>query len=221
MPETEFAPDINHEVAEPRSVDDARDAIADTRERISATLDAIEARIDDTRAEIRRRADVLRPVRERIVADPWKALAIGAGAGLLLGLVTGGGDEKEKSRPSGRGRGRGHHRSRSEARAQRARDERLLRAMEGRRHREPDRGVLDDQEEEIRELPGRVAQYAREKEEEVREIPARVADYARDKVSSAERFASTRERIVDHLLTALAGAVTDGLSKRFHRSATD
>ncbi len=91
MANTDFAPDARTEY-EPRNVDDARDAIADTRDRISATLDEIEHRIDDTKQEIQRRADVFRPARERIRANPWGAVALGAGAGFVLGLVTGGDD---------------------------------------------------------------------------------------------------------------------------------
>src|SRR5512143_3716459 len=98
MPDTDFAPEIHPAPREPRNVNDARDAISDTRERIATTLDAIEARIQDTKAEIRRRADVLRPVRERIVADPWRALAIGAGAGLVLGLMTAGRQQSGRAR---------------------------------------------------------------------------------------------------------------------------
>ncbi len=88
MPDTEFAPEYQSDF-QPRSIGDARDAIADTRERIASTLDQIEHRIDDTKDEIRRRADVLRPARERIRANPWGAVAAGAGAGFVLGLLTG------------------------------------------------------------------------------------------------------------------------------------
>ncbi len=88
MATPDFAPDARTEY-EPRSVEAARDAIADTRDRLSATLDQIEHRIDDTKQEIQRRADVLRQARERIRAHPWGAVALGAGAGFVLGLVTG------------------------------------------------------------------------------------------------------------------------------------
>ncbi len=86
MPDTDFAPD--RAVYEPQNLDDARDAIADTRDRISATLDAIEARIDETKQDIRRRVDVLRPVRERVQANPWGALGVSIGAGFAIGLLT-------------------------------------------------------------------------------------------------------------------------------------
>ena len=105
MPDTEFAHDALEVRAQPRSVVDAREAIAQTRERISATLDAIELRIDETRQNIRRKADVLRPVRQRISAAPWTALGIAAGAGLALGLLTGG-DSDEDGRAPERARAR-------------------------------------------------------------------------------------------------------------------
>jgi len=111
MPDTEFAPDALDVTAQPRSVEDAREAIAQTRERISATLDAIELRIDQTRQDIRRKADVLRPVRERIGAAPWTALGIAAGAGLALGLLTGGDSraDDEHARERARARRRARH----------------------------------------------------------------------------------------------------------------
>ncbi|HEX9108003.1 MAG TPA: hypothetical protein VF832_12260 [Longimicrobiales bacterium] len=210
MPDTEFAPEIHAERWEPRTVGDARDAISDTRERISATLDAIEARIDDTKAEIRRRADVLRPVRERIVADPWRALAIGAGAGLALGLLTGGSDEPKPRRSRGR-------RARAAARK---------RAREYRAEHEPQRRVarqIDHWEDELREIPENV----RELPDKIRQIPEKVSDVAQDVRDYTEerlapsQHASMGERFVDHLLHALADAVTDGLSQRFRRAATD
>ena len=214
MPDTDFAPEIHRLPVEPRSVGDAREAIVNTRERISATLDAIEARIEDTKAEIRRRADVLRPVRERIVADPWRALAIGAGAGLVLGLMTGGDDEADRQRRRRRRRQRpAQHR----AEANRSTGEWR---SEEERNGYPQGGWRD----ELRELPEKV----REIPEKVREIPETVSDvahevrdYAEDRLARTRENVSTRERFVEHLLHALIGAVSDGLSQRFRRAATD
>ncbi len=174
MADNDFAPEL---ALEPRSVGDAREAIEQTRERISATLDEIETRIDETRQEIRRRADVLRPVRERISAAPWRALAIGASAGLVLGLLTGsGGDADEEDE--------------AERRARRARHERKAHPRGSGREHETTYGSA------------RMHVHGR-----------RYGSHARAGAREQGR-ASVQERIVNHLLDALAGAVSDGISSR-------
>ncbi len=181
MADNDFAPDL---AVEPRSVDDAREAIEQTRERISATLDQIETRIDETKQDIRRRADVLRPVRERIAASPWSALAIGAGVGLALGLLTGGSDEEEER--DGRRRSRAHHHPEAGGRAH---------------HREGEREPASGHEHETAYGRSRVHVHGGE------------GSRARAGVGGRER-ASMPERIVDHLFDAIAGAVSDGISTR-------
>lgn len=174
MPDTEFAPDLNAGERQPTSVSDARDQIFDTRERISETLDQIETRIVDTKQELRRKADVLRPVRERIRMDPWKALAIAAGAGLVLGLLVGARDDEEEPR----------HR----------RPHRSLALAAGRtvgREAEEWRDDFDDE-------------FQRERDEDLAE----------------QHRAPVRERVFDHLLHSLTGAVADGISTRVKRAAT-
>jgi ElaB/YqjD/DUF883 family membrane-anchored ribosome-binding protein len=89
----------------PRTVDEARDAVERSRERISSTLDALEDRIVEKKHELKDRANVLRPVRERIVERPFTAVAVAAGVGALLGSL-GGGDDDGDTVPGRSGRSR-------------------------------------------------------------------------------------------------------------------
>ncbi len=188
MPQNEFAPEL---AVEPRSVDDAREAIEQTRERISATLDEIETRIDATKQELRRRADVLRPVRERIGASPWTALAIGAGAGLALGLLTGGSDDDSQAEKRGPRRKRGQRPERADW------QDRHGRNSAGTHEHETDYGT------------SRLHVHG--------DGPS-----GRAWVEAPGRGrGSMPERIVDHLLDAVAGAVSDGISSRIRKTLLD
>lgn len=112
----------------PRTVDEARDAVERSRQRISSTLDTLEDRIVEKKHELKDRADVLRPVRERIAARPFPAVAVAVGLGLLLGRLGGGSDSAElRHTRSGRLRGEAlSPRDRSELRQwRRARRDRL------------------------------------------------------------------------------------------------
>ena len=188
MSDIEFAPEL---ALQPRSVDDAREAIVQTRERISATLDAIETRIDETKQQIRSRADVLRPVREQIGAAPWRALAIGAGAGLVLGLLTGGSDPDDQAEPPTR----------------RARRHRL----EGRAHvhgpSHHDSPAHRSEHDHARERHRVRAEHRARSEHGVR------ADERGPR--------SLRERVVDHMLDSMTGAIADGISSRIRRTLLD
>ncbi len=76
------------DVAQPRSVDEARRDLDVTRERISQDLDVIEARLRGAADDIRERLDLLEPARARIRADVWTALAVAFGAGLAYAVLT-------------------------------------------------------------------------------------------------------------------------------------
>jgi ElaB/YqjD/DUF883 family membrane-anchored ribosome-binding protein len=71
----------------PRTVDEARDAVERSRQRISSTLDTLEDRIVEKKHELQDRADVLRPVRERIAQRPFMVVAVAVGVGALLGSL--------------------------------------------------------------------------------------------------------------------------------------
>jgi ElaB/YqjD/DUF883 family membrane-anchored ribosome-binding protein len=82
----------------PRTVDEARDAVEQSRQRISSTLDQLEGRIVEKKHELQDRADVLRPVRDRIAERPFTAVMVGVGVGALLGSLGGGSDREERPR---------------------------------------------------------------------------------------------------------------------------
>jgi ElaB/YqjD/DUF883 family membrane-anchored ribosome-binding protein len=133
----------------PRTVDEARDAVEQSRQRISSTLDQLEGRIVDKKHELQEKADVLRPLRERVIEHPFTAVAAGVGVGVLLGVLGGGGDDEAEARVGREGGGRPRVRSgrmsgedRAELRQwRRARRQRLHSVREdrparpGRRHR--------------------------------------------------------------------------------------
>lgn len=137
----------------PRTVDEARDAVERSRQRISSTLDTLEDRIVEKKHELQDRADVLRPVRERIAHRPFVFVAAAIGVGALLGSL-GHGSASRRDAPRGRrGRGGGTggdilaDRDRAELRRwRRARRERL-RARTGENGRHASR---DDHEEGTR-----------------------------------------------------------------------
>jgi ElaB/YqjD/DUF883 family membrane-anchored ribosome-binding protein len=91
----------------PRTVDEARDAVEQSRQRISSTLDQLEGRIVEKKHELQDRADVLRPVRDRIVERPFTAVVVGVGVGALLGSLGGGSDTDERPRRGARRSARG------------------------------------------------------------------------------------------------------------------
>jgi ElaB/YqjD/DUF883 family membrane-anchored ribosome-binding protein len=70
--------------AEPRTVDEARRAVAESRERMSDTLDAIEGRLVAKKQQLSDRMDVMRPVKQRVRARPWPAIAVAFGIGVLV-----------------------------------------------------------------------------------------------------------------------------------------
>jgi ElaB/YqjD/DUF883 family membrane-anchored ribosome-binding protein len=91
----------------PRTVDEARDAVEQSRQRISSTLDQLEGRIVEKKHELQDRADVLRPVRDRIAERPFTAVVVGVGVGALLGSLGGGSDTDERPRRGTRRGARG------------------------------------------------------------------------------------------------------------------
>lgn len=209
MPDTEFAPDLNEVERQPTTVDDARDQIYETRERISATLDQIESRIVDTKQELRRKADVLRPARERIRLEPWKALAIAAGVGLALGLLTGG---HEKRSPKGRRTMASRHRRSRGA---------IASGPTGRgiQHKAEEwRDELEDDLHDSRDAIASAGRKLKSKAEDWRdEIEDEVHD--QDVKRPARRGPEFRERVAHHLLRSLAGAISDGVSSRLRHAA--
>jgi ElaB/YqjD/DUF883 family membrane-anchored ribosome-binding protein len=73
---------------EPRSTDEARQAIEATRGRISATLDDLETRLEAKKEAIRDRFDLATPARQRIRQRPWVVVGGALAVGLLLGLAS-------------------------------------------------------------------------------------------------------------------------------------
>jgi ElaB/YqjD/DUF883 family membrane-anchored ribosome-binding protein len=88
------------EGSQPQTVDEARDAVVRSRQRISSTLDQLEDRIVEKKHELQEKADVLGPVRERVVARPFTAVAVAVGVGALLGSLGGGHDDSGRSSSS-------------------------------------------------------------------------------------------------------------------------
>lgn len=70
-----------------RTVDEARREIDQTRERLTATLDRLGEHIELKKDELRERADVLKPVRQRVRMDPLPMLGLAFGVGVLAGVL--------------------------------------------------------------------------------------------------------------------------------------
>jgi ElaB/YqjD/DUF883 family membrane-anchored ribosome-binding protein len=85
--------DGSDDIAEPRSTDEARQAILETRGRISETLDDIEDALSAKKARFKERVNVLRPVTDRVRGSPWPAVGIAFAAGVVLSRL--GGDDEE------------------------------------------------------------------------------------------------------------------------------
>jgi hypothetical protein len=86
--------------AEPRTVEEARRAVQASRARMSDTLDEIEQRLVSKKQQIENRMDVLRPIKKRVRARPWPALAVAFGVGVLLWKMRA--DEEEEIEEPGR-----------------------------------------------------------------------------------------------------------------------
>ena len=69
---------------EPRTVEEARRAVAESRERLSDTLGNIEDSLTAKKQELEAKVDVLRPVKKRVRSRPFAALAVAVGVGFLL-----------------------------------------------------------------------------------------------------------------------------------------
>jgi ElaB/YqjD/DUF883 family membrane-anchored ribosome-binding protein len=189
----------------PQTVDEAREAVERSRERISSTLDALEGRIVDKKHELQDKADVLRPVRERVVARPFTAVAVGLGVGALLGSLGGGDDEADVQRSrSGRERGRLiEDDDRRELREwRRARRERLRAvARQGGSEDRPGRSGRPDRDEADSRFDGLKHQLMGAVTTAITAaVTSRMREFARDNISSLTgggRHDSRNERIPD------------------------
>ncbi|HUH12423.1 MAG TPA: hypothetical protein VMK65_04915, partial [Longimicrobiales bacterium] len=74
---------------EPRTREEAREAISRSRDRISTTLDAIEVRLREKKAELRAKTDIPARLRDLVRGRETVALAAALGAGLLAALLLG------------------------------------------------------------------------------------------------------------------------------------
>jgi ElaB/YqjD/DUF883 family membrane-anchored ribosome-binding protein len=70
---------------EPRSSEEAEDAIARTRGRISHTLDLLERRLIARKESVKARANLLEPVGRRVRTSPWATVSVALAAGFILG----------------------------------------------------------------------------------------------------------------------------------------
>jgi len=68
----------------PQTVEEARRAVEASRDRMADTLEAIEDRLVSKKQQIENRMDVMRPVKDKVRARPWPALAVAFGVGVLL-----------------------------------------------------------------------------------------------------------------------------------------
>ena len=62
-----------------------------TRAGIESTLEAMKTKVTGEVEEAKRQLDVPERIRDKVRADPWRALAVAAGVGLGLALLTSGG----------------------------------------------------------------------------------------------------------------------------------
>lgn len=104
---------IDETAGEPRTVNEARDAVERSRQRISSTLDQLEDRIVEKKHELQDRVDVFRPVREQIAQRPFTAVAVAVGVGALLGSLGGSDDDDEATDRHDRGGRQEHQHARS------------------------------------------------------------------------------------------------------------
>lgn len=79
--------------AGPQTVDDARAEVAASRERMADTLDEIEQHLVSKKEQIEQRLDVMRPLKDKVRARPWPALAVAFGVGVLLWRLRRDGDQ--------------------------------------------------------------------------------------------------------------------------------
>jgi ElaB/YqjD/DUF883 family membrane-anchored ribosome-binding protein len=84
--------------AEPRTVEEARQAVEDSRERMSNTLDAIEGRLVAKKQQLSDRMDVMRPVKQRVRSRPWPAIAVAFGVGVLIWKLRHHGEDEDHGR---------------------------------------------------------------------------------------------------------------------------
>ena len=70
---------------EPRTVEEARQAVEASRAKLSDTLGVLEQSLTTRKEELEAKVDVLRPVKHRVRARPLAALAVAFGVGVLLG----------------------------------------------------------------------------------------------------------------------------------------
>jgi ElaB/YqjD/DUF883 family membrane-anchored ribosome-binding protein len=126
---------------EPRTVDEARNAVERSRQRISSTLDQLEDRIVEKKHELQEKVDFMRPVRDQIAQRPFTAVAVAVGVGALLGSIGGGDGEEEPHRSrSGRLRGSISDSDRKELRDWRKQRRERLRAVSRHGNDEEDGG---------------------------------------------------------------------------------
>ncbi|HEX6309112.1 MAG TPA: hypothetical protein VFZ69_13035 [Longimicrobiales bacterium] len=126
---------------EPRTVDEAKQAVELSRQRISSTLDALEDRIVEKKHALQDRVDVLRPVRDQVTGRPLTAVAVALGVGALLGSLRR--DHEDEADPAPRSdrespRSRLSERDRAELREWRRMRRDRLRARERERSDHPD-----------------------------------------------------------------------------------
>ena len=69
---------------QPRTLEEARRAVAESRERLSGTIEQIETSLVTKKDELEAKVDVLRPVKKRVRSRPLAALVVAFGVGVLL-----------------------------------------------------------------------------------------------------------------------------------------
>jgi ElaB/YqjD/DUF883 family membrane-anchored ribosome-binding protein len=76
--------------ATPKTVAEARREIDATRERLAANLDRLGRHLGSKTDELRRRADIVRRVKQGAAARPLRSVGVAFAAGVLIGLWRGG-----------------------------------------------------------------------------------------------------------------------------------
>ncbi len=87
------------EQSPPRDREEARRRIHETRDRMASTVDRIGEQIETKTEKLRRKADVITPVRERVRDRPLPMVGVAFAAGLVVGLLRGGGGSSEEAEP--------------------------------------------------------------------------------------------------------------------------